>query len=55
MMDSQFLQNFQIQIPYSTFQIHSQQEQPIDIEKNMEALIHIQNDFNQSINRGELD
>jgi len=54
MMDSQSSQNFQNHDPYSFFQVLSQQEEEsIDLEKSMEALIQIQNTFNQDINRLE--
>jgi len=51
-VDSQLTQNFQIQDPYSIFQVRPQQEGPIDLEKSLEALIQIKNDF---INSAKLD
>ena len=38
----------QIQDPYSNFQIQPQQEEPVDLEKNMEFMIQSQNDCIQS-------
>jgi len=52
MMDSQFPQTFQIHNLNSLFQVQPQQEEePIDLEKSIEALIQIQNTFNQDFNR----
>ena len=56
MTGSQFLQNFQNQDPYFFLQVTPQEEEePIDLKNNMEVMIQCQNDFNQSINRAELD
>jgi len=44
MMDSQSYKNFQIQDPYSMFQI-PQQEEPTDLEKSMKLIIQSQNDY----------
>jgi len=52
MMNSQFPQDFQIQDPYSIFQV-SQQEEPIDLDRSMKNLTKSENDFLQSINRLE--
>jgi len=52
-MDSKFSQNFQIQDPYSIFQVPQQQEEPIDSERSMKNLIQFENNFLQSINRLE--
>jgi len=51
-MDLQFPKNFQIQDPYSIFQVSQQQEESLDLEKSLEVLIQIKNDF---INRAEFD
>ena len=51
MMDSQFSQKFQIQDPYSIFQVPPQHD--MDLEKSMECMIQSQNDFTQSIDRLE--
>ena len=40
--------NSQIQDPYSNFQVQPQQEEPLDLEKNMEFMIQSQNDYIQS-------
>ena len=53
MIDLQSPQIFQIQVLYSIFHVPSQQQEPINLEKNMENLIQSQNDFTQSINRLE--
>ena len=53
MMDSIFLQNFQIWDPYSIFQVPPQQEEPVDLEMSMKNLIQSGIDFTQSINRLE--
>ena len=52
MIDSQFLENFQDQDSYSSFQVlpHQNKEQ-IDLEKSVEAMIQSQIDFTQSINK----
>jgi len=44
MMDSQSHQNFQIQDPYSMFQVAQQEEEPTDLGKSMEPMIQSQND-----------
>ena len=41
--------NLQAQDPYSIFQVPSQQQEPIDLEKSKEYLIQSQNSLNQSI------
>ena len=48
MMDSQFLQDSQIQDPYSMFQVLQQEEEPIDSDRSMENLIQSENNFFQS-------
>ena len=44
-MDSQFSQNFQIQDPYSIFQVPQQEEESMDLDRSMENLIQFENDF----------
>ena len=39
MKDSQTHQNFQIEEPYSTFQVPQQQEEPTDLENSIEFTI----------------
>jgi len=46
--DSILLNNSQIQDPYSNFQIQSQQEELVDLEKSMKFMILYQNDIIQS-------
>ena len=56
MMDSQFPQNFQDQNSYSLFQVPPQRnKEPMDLKNSIEAMIQPQNDFNQFINRAELE
>ena len=45
MMDSQFSQNFQIQNPYSIFQVPQQEEELTDLEKSIESIIQSQKDY----------
>ena len=52
-LDSQFPQNSQIQDPYSMFQV-PQQEELMDSDRSMKNLIQSENDFNQSVNRIEV-
>ena len=51
-MDSQAHQDFQIQDPYSIFQVPPQEE-PRDLDRNMKNLIQSENYFSQSFNRLE--
>ena len=55
MLDSQSHQDFQIQYPYSIFQVPQQQEESTDLEKSIESMIQFQNDYilsqNDSFNR----
>jgi len=53
MIGSQLSQNFQIQDPYSIFQVPQQQEEPMDLDRRMKNLIQFENDFFQSVNRLE--
>ena len=46
--DSILPNNFQIQDPYSNFQVQPQQEEPIDLEKSMDDLIQSENNVTQS-------
>jgi len=48
--DSQFPQDFQIQDPYSIFQVSQQEEELTDLEKSMECMIQSQKDYIQSQN-----
>ena len=41
--------NYQIQYPYSNFQVQPQQEEPLNLEKNMKFMIQSQNDCIQSL------
>ena len=41
-LNSMLLNNFQIQDPYSNFQVQPQQEEPLDIEKNIKFMIQSQ-------------
>ena len=43
-------QDFQIQDPYSIFQVPTQQEEPIDLGKIMKFMTQSQNDYIQSQN-----
>ena len=43
--DSNSYKNFQIQDPYSIFQVPLQQEEPIGLEKSMKNLIQSENNF----------
>ena len=47
-VDSILLNNSQIQDPHSNFQVQPEQEEPADLEKNMEFMIQSQNDYIQS-------
>ena len=49
-MDSQFSQNFQIQDPYSIFQVPQQEEELTDLEKSLESMIQSLKDYVQSQN-----
>ena len=51
MINSQFPQNFQIQDPYSIFQVSQQEEELMDLDKSIKNLIQSENDFFQSVNR----
>jgi len=53
MMDSQFSQESKIQDPYSMFQVHQQEEEPMDSNRSMKNLIQSKNNFFQSIDRLE--
>ena len=44
-MDLQFLQDFQIQDPYSMFQVPQQEEEPMNSDRSMENLIQSENIF----------
>ena len=51
-----FPHNFHNQDSCSLFQVLPQQEEePIDLENSIEVMIQSQNDFNQSINRAEIE
>ena len=41
MLDSQSHQDFQIQDPYSIFQVPQQEEEPTDLGKSMESMIQV--------------
>ena len=43
MLDSQSHQDFQIQDPYSIFQVPQQEEEPINLEMSMKNLIQSEN------------
>ena len=48
MMDLQSHQNFQIQDPYSMFQVPQQKEEPTNLGKSMKPMIQSQNNcFNR--------
>ena len=51
MKDSESHQNFQIQEPYSIFQVPQQQKKPTDLENSMECMIQSQNDYIQFQNK----
>jgi len=51
--DSIIPKNFQIQDPYSIFQVLPQQEESSDFDKSMKYMFQGQNSFTQSINRLE--
>jgi len=53
MMNSQFPQDFQIQDPYSIFQVPQKEEEPMDLNRSMKNLIQFENNFFQSINKLE--
>jgi len=50
-MDSQFPQDFQIQDPYSIFQVP--QRELMNLDRSMENLIQSENNFLHSVNRLE--
>ena len=45
MIDSQFLQDSQIQDPYFMFQVPQQEEEPMDSDRSMKNLIQSENIF----------
>jgi len=51
--DSQAHQDFQIQDPYTNFQVPPQEEEPRDLDRSMQNLIQSENYFSQSLNRLE--
>ena len=51
--DTRAHRNFQIQNPYSTFQVLPQQEEPTKLDESMKNLIQAENYFIQLINRLE--
>ena len=51
--DSSILQNFQIQDPYSMFQVPQQEKEPTELGMSMKNQIQFENDYTQSMNRLE--